>query len=69
MVLLLIYAAVALGFSFFCSLAEAVLLSMSPFYVQSLVRRDHRSAGLLRALSTNLDQALAAILSLNTIAW
>lgn len=68
MVLLLIYAAVALGFSFFCSLAEAVLLSMSPFYVQTLIRSGHRSARLLRSLSTNLDQALAAILSLNTIA-
>lgn len=68
MVLLLIYALVALAFSFFCSLAEAVLLSMSPFYVQDLVRRGRRGAELLRSLSTNLDQALAAILSLNTIA-
>ena len=68
MVLLLIYVGVALGFSFFCSLAEAVLLSMSPFYVQNLVRRGHRSAVLLHSLITNLDQALAAILSLNTIA-
>jgi CBS domain containing-hemolysin-like protein len=68
MILLLTYAGVALGFSFFCSLAEAVLLSMTPFYVQSLVREGHRSARLLDSLSTNLDQPLAAILSLNTIA-
>jgi len=68
MTLLLVYAAVALGFSFFCSLAEATLLSMTPFYVQNLVREGHRSASLLTRLETNIDQALAAILSLNTIA-
>ena len=68
MVLLLIYAGVALLFSFFCSLAEAVMLSMTPFYVQSMVRKGHRSARLLQSLTRNLDQALAAILSLNTIA-
>jgi len=65
---ILIYAGVALGVSFFCSLAEAALLSMTPFYVQSQVRHNHRSARFLRYLSANLDQALAAILSLNTIA-
>ena len=68
MTLLLVYAGVALGFSFFCSLAEAALLSMTPFYVQNLVREEHRSAKLLAHLEANMDQALAAILSLNTIA-
>lgn len=68
MTLLLVYAGVALGFSFFCSLAEAALLSMTPFYVQNLVGEGHRSAKLLARLEANMDQALAAILSLNTIA-
>ena len=68
MTLLLIYAGVALGCSFFCSLAEAALLSMTPFYVHNLVREGHRSARLLARLDSNMDQALAAILSLNTIA-
>ena len=31
--LLVIYALVALGFSFFCSIAEAVLLSVTPSYI------------------------------------
>ena len=68
MTLLLVYAGVALGISFFCSLAEAALLSMTPFFVQNLVRDGHRSADLLARLESNMDQALAAILSLNTIA-
>jgi CBS domain containing-hemolysin-like protein len=59
---------VALGFSFFCSLAEAALLSMTPFYVQNLVRKGRRSARRLARLEANMDQTLAAILSLNTIA-
>jgi CBS domain containing-hemolysin-like protein len=68
MTLLLVYASVALGVSFFCSLAEAALLSMTPFFVQNLVREGHRSAKLLVRLESKMDQALAAILSLNTIA-
>ena len=65
---LLIYAGAALGVSFYCSLAEAALLSMTPFFVQSKVREGRSSAGFLRYLGANLDHALAAILSLNTIA-
>ena len=68
MTALLVYASIALGVSFFCSLAEAALLSMTPFYVQSMVRRGRRSAKYLLYLETNVDRALAAILSLNTIA-
>lgn len=68
MVSLLVYAGIALGVSFFCSLAEAALLSMTPFYVQTAVRRGRRSANLLLYLENNMHNALAAILSLNTIA-
>jgi CBS domain containing-hemolysin-like protein len=65
---LVLYASLALGVSFFCSLAEAALLSMTPFYVHSAVREDRRFADFLRYLGNNMDHALAAILSLNTIA-
>lgn len=41
MALMLIYAGVALAFFFFCSLVEAVLLSISPFFVQSLEMNSH----------------------------
>ena len=68
MTALLIYAALALGVSVFCSLAEAALLSMTPSYVQAMIGTGRRSAEFLRYLATNMDHALAAILSLNTIA-
>lgn len=66
--MLLLYALVALGFSFFCSIAEAVLLSVSPSYIATLGKSGKRSAQRLRDMKANVDRPLAAILSLNTIA-
>ncbi|MGI9327899.1 MAG: hemolysin family protein [Pseudomonadales bacterium] len=67
-VLLASYAVIALGFSFFCSIAEAVILSVTPSYVAAQERQGDRSAKLLAQLKANIDRPLAAILSLNTIA-
>jgi len=68
-VLLVIYVLAALGFSFLCSVAEAVLLSITPSYIEGLKRRRPKQAALLRQLKQdNLDRSLAAILTLNTIA-
>ena len=66
--LLLVYAFFAIGCSFLCSIAEAVLLSVSPSYVAALREQGKRTAALLEHLKGNVDRALAAILSLNTIA-
>lgn len=66
--LLVLYALVALGFSFFCSIAEAVLLSVSPSYIMTLEETGRKSAKLLKGMKQNVDRPLAAILSLNTIA-
>ena len=66
--LLIVYAAIALGFSFMCSIAEAVLLSASPSYAESLRETSPRSGRLLADLKANIDRPLAAILTLNTIA-
>jgi len=66
--LLVIYALVALGFSFLCSIAEAVLLSVTPSYIAALEEKGRRSARRLKHLKENVDRPLAAILSLNTIA-
>ncbi|NKC01227.1 MAG: DUF21 domain-containing protein [Pseudomonadales bacterium] len=66
--LLASYAVIALGFSFLCSIAEAVLLSVTPSYVAALEKRTGRSGDLLKKLKANIDRPLAAILSLNTIA-
>ncbi len=59
----------ALGFSFLCSIAEAVLLSVTPSYIESLRTLKPRRAERLRKLKLeNVDRSLAAILTLNTIA-
>ncbi len=68
MTLLLIYVAVALGFSFICSVLEAVLLSITPAYVGTLNEKRPALATTLRKLKEDVDRPLAAILSLNTIA-
>ncbi len=65
---LVFFALVAIGFSFFCSIAEAVLLSVSPSYIATLSEKRPRAARSLEALKANIDRPLAAILSLNTIA-
>lgn len=66
--LLIVYAVVAIGFSFFCSVAEAVLLSITPSYIATLKTKGKGVSVLLSQLKENIDRPLAAILSLNTIA-
>ncbi|BBO89135.1 hemolysin family protein [Desulfosarcina ovata] len=67
--LLIAYVSLALGVSFLCSVAEAVLLSVTPAYIESLkLRRPDRATLLKRLKQDNVDQSLAAILTLNTIA-
>jgi len=68
MLLLITYIVVALGFSFLCSIAEAVLLSVTVQYVALLESQQKPSAALLRRLKDDINQPLAAILTLNTIA-
>lgn len=68
MTLLITFVLVALVFSFLCSIAEAVLLSVSSPYVVLMEKRGHRAGRLLRELKANVSQPLAAILTLNTIA-
>ncbi|SMP75555.1 Hemolysin, contains CBS domains [Neorhodopirellula lusitana] len=68
MLLLLIYLVVAIGFSFYCSVAEAVLLSITPSFIATLREKRPVAADRLQRLKANVDRPLAAILSLNTIA-
>jgi CBS domain containing-hemolysin-like protein len=69
MTLLILFIALALGFSFLCSIMEAVLLSVTPQYVARVERSGKGRFGKrLRALRDDVDRPLAAILSLNTIA-
>ena len=68
-VLLVSYILLALVFSFLCSVAEAVLLSLTPSYIAGLRDGKPKLAALLKHLKQdNIDQSLAAILTLNTIA-
>ena len=68
MTLLFIYVFVALGFSFLCSIAEAVILSVSTPYITLLTRDGKPSGAVLGRMKADLNSALAAILTLNTIA-
>ncbi len=68
-ILLIMYILLALIFSFLCSVAEAVLLSITPSYITGLQKKTPHIAVLLKQLKQdNVDKSLAAILTLNTIA-
>lgn len=66
--LLIFYLLLAILFSFLCSILEAVLLSITPSYVQSLSEKNPKLSKQLQELKEKIDRPLAAILSLNTIA-
>lgn len=68
MTLLILFVFLAIGVSFLCSILEAVLLSITPSYVEGAEAERPRLAKKLRALRTDVERPLAAILSLNTIA-
>ncbi len=55
-------------FSFLCSLWEAVLLSISPSYMQIKLNEGTKVGKILRTFKDNIDRPLAAILTVNTIA-
>jgi len=67
--LLIVYVLLAIGFSFICSVAEAVLLSITPSYIEGQKEKRPKHAARLKQLKQdNVDQSLSAILTLNTIA-
>ncbi len=68
MTLLLIYIGLALGVSFLCSIMEAVLLSVSPAFVAQMEQKAGWLGHKLKVLKDDVENPLAAILSLNTIA-
>lgn len=68
MILLVFYLLLALVVSFLCSVLEAVLLSVTPSFIQSKLSQKKQWANHLLKFKTNIDGPLASILSLNTIA-
>lgn len=68
MTLLFVYLAIAIGVSFMCSVLEAVLLSITPSYVENLSSVRPRAAARINRVRERLDESLAGILILNTFA-
>ncbi|WP_395373401.1 CNNM domain-containing protein [Marinicella sp. W31] len=68
MLLLITFVLVAVLFSFLCSIAEAVLLSVPTSYVVNAEQKGHAYAPALKQLKEDINSPLAVILTLNTIA-
>ncbi|GGX11796.1 CNNM domain-containing protein [Aquimarina muelleri] len=68
MTLLIIYAVLSIFFSFLCSILEAVLLSVTPTFINVKKKEGKPYATTLEGLKKDVDQPLIAILTLNTIA-
>jgi len=68
MALLLFYLFLALVVSFICSIMESVLLSTPPAFLVVKEEDGKAWAKRFQAYKNNIDQPLAAILSLNTVA-
>lgn len=68
MTLLLVYLSIAIGVSFLCSVLEAVLLSITPSYVEQVSTSHPRAGGILAKAKGQLDESLSSILILNTFA-
>ena len=68
MTLLFIYLAIAIGISFICSVLEAVLLSITPSFIEQVKTTHPLSGEVLTKTKVRLDQSLSSILILNTFA-
>jgi CBS domain containing-hemolysin-like protein len=68
MTLLFIYLAIAIGVSFLCSVLEAVLLSITPSYMEKLSSEKPGAGKSISRVKERLDESLSSILILNTFA-
>ncbi len=68
MTLLITFFIMSIGFSFLCSIWEAVLLSITPSYMATLDGENKELSQRIKDLKEEIDRPLSAILSLNTIA-
>ncbi len=66
--LLIFYAVISIFFSFLCSILEAVLLSVTPTFVNIKKQEGKAYAITLENQKKDIDKPLIAILTLNTIA-
>lgn len=69
MITLIGFVSLALIVSFLCSIAETVLISITPAYIENLREENPRVASRLKILRQDkVDRSLASILTMNTIA-
>ena len=68
MTLLVIYGLIAVIISFLCSIVEAVLLSITPSFVNIELQDGKKYAKSLEELKEDIDRPLIAILTINTMA-
>lgn len=68
MTLLIIFATLSIFFSFLCSILEAVLLSVTPTFINVKKQEGKAFATQLESLKNDVDKPLIAILTLNTVA-
>ena len=66
--LLILFFCLAIGTSFFCSVWEAVLLSVTRPYIANLKKTRPRVGTLLQDMKENINPPLTSILTLNTVA-
>lgn len=65
---LLLFLALSIVVSFFCSMWEAVLLSNTPSYIGRMQTEKPKIGFLLNKMKSDIDKPLSAILTLNTFA-
>lgn len=65
---LILFALVSIVFSFLCSIWEAVLLSITPTFVNTELNKGSELGKALERFKQDIDRPLSAILTLNTIA-
>ncbi len=65
---MVVFILVALGFSFFCSILEAILFSTTYSHTKALKQEGRRSGALMEKHKENVEDPISAILTLNTIA-
>ncbi|WP_227535013.1 hemolysin family protein [Psychrobacter sp. YP14] len=69
LVLLIAFMVLSVFVSFICSVSEAALLTMTPSYVASIAEENPTKSAMLKEVKVDkIDQSIAAILTLNTVA-
>ncbi|WP_027420709.1 CNNM domain-containing protein [Crocinitomix catalasitica] len=68
MTILLLFLTLSIGFSFLCSILEAVILSITPSFIRKQRDKNPQLYKDLNSFKEDIDKPLSAILTLNTIA-